>query len=54
MNEKIPGVPECDVLEVDANGRIYLHMQESMTPEELQLIVDYAKRLRGDKEKEHK
>lgn len=45
----IDGVPDVDLLEIDQNGRIYLHMQSAMTPEQLQLIVDYAKQLRGDK-----
>ena len=44
----IEGVPDVDLLEIDQNGRIYLHMQSAMTPEQLQLIVDYAKQLRGD------
>lgn len=44
----IEGVPDVDLLEIDKRGRIYLHMQSAMTPEQLQLIVDYAKQLRGD------
>lgn len=44
----IEGVPDVDLLEIDKTGRIYLHMQSAMTPEQLQLIVDYAKQLRGD------
>ena len=45
----IEGVPDVDLLEIDRNGRIYLHMQSAMTPEQMQLIVDYAKQLRGGK-----
>lgn len=43
MNEIIGGVPDVDLLDIGDDGRIYLHMQEAMTPEQLQLIVDYAK-----------
>lgn len=42
----IEGVPDVDCLEINGDGRIYLHMQSAMTPEQLQLIVDYAKKLR--------
>lgn len=45
----IEGVPDVDLLEINKTGRIYLHMQTAMTPEQMQLIVDYAKQLRGDK-----
>ena len=45
----IEGVPDVDLLEIDKTGRIYLHMQSAMTPEQLQLIVDYAKHLQGNK-----
>lgn len=45
----IEGVPDVDLLEIDRNGRIYLHMQTAMTPEQLQLVVDYAKHLQGNK-----
>ena len=44
----IEGVPDVDLLEIDKKGRIYMHMRRDMTPEQLQLIVDYAKQLRGD------
>lgn len=42
-NGSIANVPSYDWLEIDADGKIYLHMDESMTPEQLQLIVDFAK-----------
>ena len=48
MNEQIKGVPECDVFDIGDDGRIYLHMMEDMTPEQLQLIVDYAKAKRSE------
>lgn len=44
----IENVPDVDYLEISKDGAIYLHMQSAMTPEQLQLIVDYAKQLRGD------
>lgn len=49
-HSNIPGVPDVDHLQIDDEGNIYLHMDQEMTPEQLQLIVDYAKKIRKEKQ----
>lgn len=50
LNEKIEGVPYCDVLSLSPNGVIDLHTCNGLTVEQLQLIVDHVKRLLDAKE----